>query len=353
MKRKFLKRIAVIASITMLATSFVGCGKKEAKRTINFINYGENIAEGLLDEFEEKYGIKVNEEKFDEMETMYQKVTSGAVEYDVIVAADYMVERMIAEDRLDKLNKDNIPNLKDIDPEFLNRPYDPKSEYSVSYMSGTIGIVYNKELVKEPVDSWNILWDEKYKNDMFILDSQRDAIGAALKKLGYSLNSTNPKELEEAKNLLIEQGKLVKKYGADEVLDLMRSGEVAVAMIWSGEGLNLSDEDDRFEYVVPKEGANFWIDNLVIPKGSKNKSDAELFINFLCEKDSAFRVAEEIGYTTPHLGAKEEQPDNVKNNPGAYMPKEVMDKCEGYKYLPEEQLKIYVDLWNEVKTSID
>ena len=217
-------------------------------------------------------------------------------------------------------------------------------------MNGTIGIVYNTELISEDINSWSDMWNPKYRDEIFVLDSQRDAIGMALKYLGYSLNSTDEIELEEAKAALIEQKQLGTIYGADNVKDLMISGERAIAMIWSGEGLTLADEYDNLKYIVPKEGANFWIDSLVIPKGTKNKEAAEIFINFLCEKDSAYRIAEEIGYTTPHEGAMMEQDEDVRNNPGAYMPEEVMDKCESYKYLNTEELLKYEKVWLEVKS---
>lgn len=348
MKRS-IKYIALICSITLVISLFVGCGKRENKKTINVLNYGENIAEGLLKEFEEKYNIKVNYKTFDDMETMYIEVTSGKTKWDAILVADYMADRMINEDLLQKINKDNIPNIKDMNEDDLGQAFDPNNDYTVPYMNGTIGIVYNKDLVKDKVDSWNIIWNEKYSKQIFVLDAQRDAIGMALKKLGYSLNSTNPKELEEAKQALIAQKPLVLKYGADEVKDLMTSGEASIAMIWSGEGLTLADENDNLEYVVPKEGANFWLDSWAISKNANDKESAEAFINFLSEKENALKIAEEIGYTTPHKLAMEEQPEEVRNNKGAYMPKEVMDKCEVYKYLPQDKLRLYEDIWNEVK----
>lgn len=195
------------------------------------------------------------------------------------------------------------------------------------------------------------MWNEKYKKQIFVLDAQRDAIGMALKKLGYSLNTTNEKELEEAKNLLIEQKPLVLKYGADEVKDLMTSGEASIAMIWSGEGLTLADENENLEYVIPKEGANYWLDSWAIPANANDKETAEKFINFVSGKDNAYKIAEEIGYTTPNKLAMEEQPEEVKNNEGAYMPKEIMEKCEVYKYLPQEKLRLYEDVWSAVKAA--
>ena len=342
------KIIAIFTIFMMISTSMIAC-EKEEKTTINFLNWGENIAEGLIDEFEKKYNIKVNEVFVDDNEAMYQELTSGKIQYDVAVPGDYMVERLISEGRLEELDKQNIPNWTELLPSNLNRSFDPGNDYSLPYMNGTIGIVYNTELITEDINSWSDMWNPKYRDEIFVLDSQRDAIGMALKYLGYSLNSTDEIELEEAKAALIEQKQLGTIYGADNVKDLMISGERAIAMIWSGEGLTLADEYDNLKYIVPKEGANFWIDSLVIPKGTENKEAAEAFINFLCDKDSAYRIAEEIGYTTPNKEAMAEQSDDVKNNPGAYMPQEIMDKCEGYKYLTQDQLKLYDDIWMQVK----
>ena len=349
MKKRKFKFIAVVLSVLFVANSFVACNKKKYDVTINFLNWGENIAEGLIDEFQEKYNIGVNEIFVDDNEAMYQELISGKTQYDVAVPGDYMVERLIAEDRLEKLDKDAIPNWIKLSEDNLDRPFDKGNIYSLPYMNGTIGIVYNKDIIKENVDSWKDMWNPEYRDEIFVLDSQRDAIGMALKMLGYPLNSTDPEQLKEAEEALIKQKELGTIYGADNVKDLMISGERAIAMIWSGEGLNLADEYDYLEYVVPKEGANFWIDSLVIPKGTENKESAETFINFLCDTDNAYKIAEEVGYTTPNKEAMLKQPDNVKNNKGAYIPKEIMDKCEGYKYLTQDELKMYDDVWMKVK----
>ncbi len=349
MKKRKFKFIAVVLSVLFVANSFVACNKKKYDVTINFLNWGENIAEGLIDEFQEKYNIGVNEIFVDDNEAMYQELISGKTQYDVAVPGDYMVERLIAEDRLEKLDKDAIPNWIKLSEDNLDRPFDKGNIYSLPYMNGTIGIVYNKDIIKENVDSWKDMWNPEYRDEIFVLDSQRDAIGMALKMLGYPLNSTDPEQLKEAEEALIKQKELGTIYGADNVKDLMISGERAIAMIWSGEGLNLADEYDYLEYVVPKEGANFWIDSLVIPKGTENKEAAETFINFLCDTDNAYKIAEEIGYTTPNKEAMLKQPDNVKNNKGAYIPKEIMDKCEGYKYLTQDELKMYDNVWMKVK----
>ena len=349
MKKIF--RLLILLTCITAGSLFVGCNKKYSEE-ISFFNYGENIDEETIQEFEKKYGIKVNLETFDDMETMYQKVNNSDVSYDVILVSDALMPRMIKNNLIQELNKSNIPNISQMDEEYLNLDIDPGNKYSVPYMFGTVGLIYNKDVVKEEVDSWDILWDEKYKNKVFMFDTYRDTIGVALKKLGYSLNSENPEELEEAKNLLLEQRKKVDPiYGVDNGTTMIPSGESDINMIWSGEGLNLQDEYPNLEYVVPKEGANFWIDSLCIPHNAKNVSGAEKFINFVSDKESALRIADEIGYTTPNKEARLEQPENVRNNPNAYMSKELMDRCELYVDLPKDTKKMYDNIWVEIKSS--
>ena len=347
--RKF-KALALMMSCIIAGTSFMGCGKKEEKPALNFMNYGENIGEGILEEFEEKYGIHVNQEVYDAPEEMYNKVSAGASQYDVIVSIDYLVQRMISEDRLEKIDYSNVPNMDKIESDHLGKSFDPDNEYSVPYMSGTIGICYNTDYVDEPIDSWTALWNTKYNKNVLLLDGVRDSLGAALKMLGYSVNTTNQDEINEARDKLIElkqNGNLL-AIGSDDNTDKMARGEAAISILWSGEGLNLEAEHDNIKFVVPKEGANFWIDSLCIPKGTKNKENAEKFINFLCEKDPSFRTADEIGYTTPQREAREEQDDSVKNNPNAYMPEELLKKCESYDYLGNK-LKLYEQAWTDFK----
>ena len=349
--KKLFKLLNLSICIVIIAALFVGCSKT-SKEEINFLNYGENIDQETVKEFEKQYGIKVNIETFDDMETMYQKISSGGFKYDVILVSDALMPRMIKNNLVQKLNKDNIPNISQMDEEYLNLEIDPGNKYSVPYMFGTVGLIYNKDVVKEKVDSWDILWNEKYKNKVFMFDTYRDTIGSALKKLGYSLNSTDPKEIEEAKELLLSQRKLVDPiYGVDNGTEMIPAGESDINMIWSGEGLNLQDENPNLVYVVPKEGANFWIDSLCIPINAKNVSGAEKFINFVSDKESALRIADEIGYTTPNKEARLEQPESVRNNPNAYMPKEIMDRCEIYTDFPMDVKKIYDDAWIKIKSS--
>lgn len=349
--KKLIKLLSVTTCVLAMGIFFAGCSKDPSKE-ISFFNYGENIDEETVKEFEKEYGIKVNIETFDDMETMYQKVSAGGVNYDVILVSDALMPRMIDKNLIQEINKESIPNLSQMDEQYLNLTIDPENKYSVPYMFGTVGLIYNKDVVKEEVDSWDILWNEEYKDKIFMFDTYRDTIGAALKKLGYSLNTENPQEVEEAKQLLLEQRGLVNPvYGVDNGTLMIPAGESDINMIWSGEGLNLQDEYPNLVYVVPKEGANFWIDSLCIPANAKNVEGAEKFINFVSDKESALRIADEIGYTTPNKEARLEQPEEVRNNPNAYMPKEIMDRCEIYEDFSSDVKKMYDDAWIRIKSN--
>ena len=346
---KLSKILVISLCIMMMTTLLSGCSKKQQEQ-INFFNYGENIDDETIKEFEKKYNIKVNMETFDDMEAMYQKINSGAGQYDVVLVSDALMPRMIEKGLVQELNKENIPNISQMDEQYLNLDMDPGNKYSVPYMFGTVGLIYNKDVVKEKVDSWDILWNEKYKDQIFMFDTYRDTIGVALKKLGYSLNSTNKDEINEAKELLLEQRKLINPiYGVDNGTTMIPAGETNINMIWSGEGLNLQDEYPNLVYIVPKEGANFWIDSLCITSNAKNVEGAEKFINFVSDKESALRIADEIGYTTPNKEARLAQPKEIQDNPNAYMTKEIMSRCELYKDFDLKTKQMYDDAWTAIK----
>ena len=348
---KLMKVLSIASFVLAMGVSLVGCSS-QSEESITFFNYGENIDKETLEQFEEEYGIKVKMSTFDDMDTMYLKIAESNAQYDVILVSDALMPRMIEEGLLQELNKEKIPNLAQMDEEYLDLEIDPGNKYSVPYMFGTIGIIYDKNVVTEEVDSWDVLWDEQYKNKVFMFDTYRDTIGVALKMLGYSMNSENPQELEEAKQLLLEQKKLVNPiYGVDNGTSMIASGETALNMIWSGEGLNLQDEYPNLVYTIPKEGVNFWIDSLCIPANAKNVEGAEKFINFVSSKESALRIADEIGYTTPNKEARLEQPEHVRNNPNAYMTKEMMNLSEVYAPFSQEVKKMYDKVWTEIKVS--
>jgi len=333
----------------LIISSLTACGGED-KVTINVYNWGDYIGETVIDEFEEKYNINVNYEMYDTNEAMYQKIKPGGVNYDVAFPSDYMISKMIKEDMLHKIDFNNIPNYKYINDNFKNLEYDPANEYSVPYMWGTVGILYNKTMVQEPVDSWDILWNEKYKKQILMQDSQRETIGVALQKLGYSLNTRSLEELEEAKQELIKQRPLVLAYVVDEVKDKMISGEAALAVVWAGDAVTMIEQNPDLAYAVPKEGSNFFVDGMVIPKTSKHKKEAELFINFMCESEIAFKNTDYIGYSTPHTEAKKMLSEEVANDPVAYPSNDVLKTCEVYRDL-EDMVKVYDRIWTEVKAA--
>ena len=305
-------------------------------------NWGEYIDPEVLTIFEKETGIDVIYEEFETNEILYPKISSGAIAYDVICPSDYMIQRMIKNDLLSEIDFDNIPNLKNIGKQYLeqSRQFDPENKYSVPYCWGTVGILYNKTMVDEPVDSWSILWDEKYKDSILMQDSVRDAFGVALKYLGYSLNSTDLDELTEAKNLLIEQKPLVQAYVIDQVRDKMIGNEAAIGVIYSGEAIYTQKENSNLEYVIPKEGSNIWIDSWVIPKNAEHKENAEKFINFLCRPDIALMNFDYITYSTPNEAARELiEDDDIRNSKIAFPDLSKYDNLETFQYLGTEAVR--------------
>ena len=317
-------------------------------------NWGEYIDPEVLTMFEEETGINVVYEEFETNEILYPKVSSGAIAYDVVCPSDYMIQRMIENDLLSEINFENIPNIKNIGSQYLeqSKQFDPENKYSVPYCWGTVGILYNKTMVDEPVDSWSILWNPKYKDSILMQDSVRDAFGATLKYLGYSLNSTDLDELTEAKNLLIEQKPLVQAYVIDQVRDKMIGNEAALGVIYSGEAIYTQKENPNLEYVIPKEGSNIWIDSWVIPKNAEHKENAEKFINFLCRPDIALMNFEYITYSTPNEAARELiEDESIRNSEIAFPDLSKYDNLETFQYLGTEADQVYGDLWNKVKSS--
>ena len=356
-KKILIQRVVPVA----ICIVFIGGGFYYAKENdvmngekLVVYNWGEYIDPEVLTMFEEETGIDIVYEEFETNEILYPKISSGAIAYDVICPSDYMIQRMIENDLLSEINFDNIPNLKNIGKQYLeqSRQFDPENKYSVPYCWGTVGILYNKMMVDEPVDSWSILWDPKYKDNILMQDSVRDAFGVTLKYLGYSLNSTDLDELTEAKNLLIEQKPLVQAYVIDQVRDKMIGNEAALGVIYSGEAIYTQKENPNLEYVIPKEGSNIWIDSWVIPKNAEHKENAEKFINFLCRPDIALMNFEYITYSTPNEAARELiEDESIRNSDIAFPDLSKYDNLETFQYLGTEADQVYGDLWNKVKSS--
>ena len=338
---------------TASATESATDAKKAGGQVVVY-NWGEYMDPEVLDIFEEETGIKVIYEEFETNEIMYPKVAAGAIAYDVVCPSDYMIQKMIENDLLQELNYDNLPNIKNIDEEYMSwsEEFDPGNKYSVPYCWGTVGILYNKTMVDEPIDSWDVLWDEKYSDNILMQDSVRDALMVAEKKLGYSMNTTDENEVKEATDLLIQQKPLVQAYVIDQVRDKMIGNEAAIGVIYSGEAIYTQRENENLEYVIPKEGTNLWIDSWVIPKNAANKENAETFINFLCRPDIALKNFEYITYSTPNKAARELiEDDDIRNSTIAFPTHDMLEKCETYQYLGDDADNMYNDYWNKVKAS--
>ena len=351
----FQKLIPVAMAVLIVIGGFIYGQKDGTSKNGQVIvyNWGEYIDPEIIDLFEEETGIDVIYEEFETNEIMYPKIQSGAIAYDVVCPSDYMIQRMIENDLLAEINYDHIPNLKYIGDNYMkmSRQFDPENKYSVPYLWGTVGILYNKKMVDEPVDSWGILWDKKYEDSILMQDSVRDAFAVALKYLGYSLNSTDLDELEAAKNLLIEQKPLVQAYVIDQVRDKMIGGEAALGVIYSGEALYCQQENPDLDYVIPKEGTNIWIDSCVIPKNAKNVENAEAFINFLCRPDIAKMNFDYITYSIPNTAGRDLiEDESLRNSPIAFPDDSKLENCETFRFLGDDNDALYNRLWREIKS---
>lgn len=369
MKKKMAVTLAAASIAALSAALITGCGKSGSSEgsgkednKLNVYNWGEYIDEDVISQFEEETGIQVVYDVFETNEEMYPVIEAGAVKYDVVCPSDYMIQRMIENDLLAEINFDSVPNYKEIGQEYLDisKGFDAENKYSVPYCWGTMGILYNTKRLEElgvPAPTkWSDLWDDRLSGEILMQNSVRDAFTVALKLKGYSLNSTHPDELAEARDLLIEQKPLVQAYVIDQVRDKMIGGEAAVGVIYSGEMLYIQEAvaeqglDYSLEYVIPEEGTNYWIDSWVIPANAEHKENAEKWIDFLCRPDIAKKNFEYITYATPNKGAYDLLDDDLKNNKALFPDLNTLPNCEIIKYLGDDVDTMYNDMWKEIKS---
>ena len=342
--------MCVVILITAIGVILLGDNKKYIG-DVYVYNWGEYINPEVIELFEKKTGYKVHYEEFETNEEMYTIIANGARSYDVICPSDYMVEKMIESNLLAEINYDNIPNIVNIGQQYMKSAegFDSGNKYCVPYCWGTVGICYNRKMVKEEVDSWSILFDEKYSGQILMQASVRDAYCVALSYLGYSINSLDEKELREATDLLIKQKPIVQAYVVDQVRDKMIKNSASVSVIYSGEAIYMQEENPDLEYVVPKEGSNVWIDGWVIPKDCQNKEAAEAWINFMCDPKIALMNFEEITYSTPNEGARELiEDEDIRNSEIAFPDEAVLSRCNVYNYLGKEGDNLYDYYWTMV-----
>ncbi len=328
-----------------------------AQEVVNVFNWEDYIDESVLELFEQETGIHVNYMCFTQNEDMIVQVEANPGAFDLVFPSEYMVERLMNKGLLAEINYDNIPNFQYIADNLKNPSYDANNAHSVPYMWGTLGILYNTELVDDPVESWGILFEEqyqeKYRNSVFMMDSLRDGLGLALRYLGYSMNSNNFVELNAAKDLLIaqKQSGVVKAYQMDEIKDKMVAGEGALAVMYSGDAQYSIDLNDKLAYAVPREGSNIWVDCMVIPQSAKNKENAEKLIDFLCRPDIAQMNCEYIWYSSPNTAAIELMGEEYTENSVMNPAEETVANCEYYHDLDASAQVIWNALWQEVKNA--
>ena len=351
----YMKRMAAIMAVLMLMVSVTalmsGC-RSGSNGEVYVYCYGDYFDTSLIDEFEAETGIRVIPDYFDTAEEMYTVLENNATTYDCVCTSDYMIQRMISNDMLVELDKANLPELDNISDIYMKKSesFDPGNKYSVPYQLGIAGILYNKEMTGDvEIDSWDDLWNERFSNSIVMPDSVRDAFMIALKKLGYSENSSNEAEIKAASEELMKQKPMVYKYANDSARDLLANGSAAVGVVWNGEYMYTKDLNESVEFVIPKEGSEFFIDSWVIPKDAANKANAEAWINFLCKADVAAKNFDYLYYTTPNEAALELIDEEYLEEKAIFPDEETIERCEILVSLDPKTTDLYSDYWKKVK----
>lgn len=347
--KKISLLFALVLSISLIA---VGCGKS-TNGEVYVYSYGDYFDPDMAKQFQQETGIKVIIDTYDTAEEMYTVMEKGATNYDCICTSDYMIEKMIQKDLLEELNYDNIPNIKNIDDVYMAKSevFDPGNKYSVPHTVGTAGILYNTDLVGDiKIDSWNILWDEKFANQIVMPESVRDTFMIALKKLGYSLNSDNEAEIKAAADELIKQKGLVYKYANDSARDMLADGSAAIGVVWNGEYSYTKELNEKVKFVVPKEGTEFFIDSWTVSKGAANKENAEKWIDFLCRADIGAQNFDYLTYTTPNKEAKKHIDKSYLEDEAVFPTEKTLERCESLRMLDDKTTDLYSKYWKQVKS---
>lgn len=333
-------RILLIILIFVL-----GC-KTDSKKELKIYNWANYIGENTIKDFENEFGYKVTYDNFSSNEELLAKLQAGASGYDVIVPSDYMVDIMREENLLAPLDKSKIPNFKNISEEYLDKPFDPGSQFCAPYHWGTVGLGVNTEFVKEEVTSWSILWDPKYKGKISILDDPRSGFIPALTLAGHSINTSDKGQIDHAKREMLRQKELVFAYTSDQYIDMLGAGDVWIAQGYSGDILQAKKENPSIELILPKEGSEIALDLLCVPLKAPNKEGAFEFINFILRAEVAASISNEIRYATPNKAAKDFLDENLINDKNAYP-----DDLSSLTFLTDigEAQEIYDSAWLEVK----
>ena len=348
------KFMSLIICLSVFFSAFTIVASAEEEIVLNVYNWGEYIEQSTIDMFEEKYPyIDVNYTTFDSNEAMYSKIVSGAASYDIVIPSEYMVSKLIQENMLAELDYSNIPNYKYIGEAYKNLSSDPENKYSVPYFWGTVVVIYNSQFVApEDVsdESLDLLWNEKYAGKILMFDNPRDSFGISLTRLGYSMNSGNDKEWQEAAKELSNQKPIVQAYVMDAIFDKMESGEAWIAPYYAGDALIIQETNPNIQFYIPREGTNLFVDSMCILKTTEHKKEAELFINFMCEPDIAAMNAETVGYATPNTEAEKLLDPVITENKLVYPEDDYLkNNTEVFINLPQKTQMLQSTLWTDLK----
>jgi spermidine/putrescine transport system substrate-binding protein len=341
-----MKIPVLIAALLMVATNAL-----HAEEKLVVYNWAEYIPDGVLQDFEKETGIKVDYSTYENNEVMYSKLKlQKGKGYDIVVPSTYLVSKMREEGLLQKIDKTKLSNFKNLSPDLLNKPYDPGNGYSIPYLWGSTGIAVNsKEIDPATITGWADLWDPKWKGKLLLVDDVREVFNMALKKHGYSANSTNPDEIRTAYEDLQKLMPNVRVFNADAPREPFLAGDVNLGMIWSGEVIMAQKENPDIKYIYPKEGAGFWVDSFTIPVGAENVENAHKFINYMLKAEVGKRVVEELGYSTPNAASRALLDEATRNNPIIFPSADVMAKGEFQQDIGKA-MKLYDGYWEKLKT---
>ena len=350
-----MKKIVILLTVlAVLSTvAFTGCGARGEQEVVYVHNWGYFIDRRVLDMFEEEYGIRVIYNEFESNETLYAMLRIGGIIADVVIPSDYLIGRLIEEDRLYELNFDNIPNYQLIDPRFRNLAFDPENRFSVAYKVGAVGLIYNSAMIPYEINSWGALFDPRFAGYILMFDNPRDAFAIALQYLGYSINTINEAEIRRAFDLLVQQRDVLQAYVMDQIFDRLESGEAWLGPYYAPDFLTMQANNPDLRLARPIEGANFFVDAMVIPRVAQNRENAEKFINFMSRTDIALMNMSWSYYASANAEAAAifaeqltpEQRDVV------FTPDHIYANTEVFLHLPQHILELYDELWIELKAS--
>jgi len=351
------KLVAAAAAVVFVVGGITVVGSNAGQRVVNVCSWGEYIDESLITQFEEETGIMVNYQTAESNEALYALLKAGAGDYDVVVPSDYMISQLVQEDMLEELDYTNIPNFELIDERFKNLSYDPENKYTVPYAWGTIGLIYNTTMVEEEITSWDAMFDDKYANNVLMFRNSRDAMALALLELGYSLNTTDEDELQQAYDLLADAKSrgVYQSFVMDEVYQKMEGGNAAIAAYYAGDYLSMLENNENLAFVIPEEGSNWFVDAMCVLKDAPHKEEAEAWINFIASTEANLANMDYIWYASPNKYALEQYPAYYEElyeeplDPEIYeimaANEETLERCESYLVLPPETRKLYNQLW--------